>query len=276
VITKCSKPTRYNLSRHRKANTDLYLTHYAITCSLNIEYNWVKGHSNKSQWKLISDLKDQKLGRDDIYNIWCDFLASEEWRNGTHSVEDPDVSPNKQWAVYSKYPYFHKITDDLTCGIYSTISYESLLEFICKKHGLTSSKMRRVNIHALQRHLASLKPHKRATLVKLIHGWQTTYGHLAWTNTPLPPLPHPIIISLRANRVPQFKPGRNHFILVYLNWKNVTQFPTSSQLWNTNYRLYLPYPTAQNTELPRQSHLQQNPHCFRRFDTKTYLGGICS
>ncbi len=91
----------------------------------------------------ISDLSAWKLGRDEIYNVGCNHLASEEWKLGFHPVEDPNITPAEWWALYSRYPYYHKITEELSNGIYSTLGYHQLLKYISKKHGITSSNCQR-------------------------------------------------------------------------------------------------------------------------------------
>jgi len=39
---------------------------------LLIKLEWVKGHADKAPWAMLTDLKSQKLSRDEIYNVWCD------------------------------------------------------------------------------------------------------------------------------------------------------------------------------------------------------------
>jgi predicted nucleic acid-binding Zn ribbon protein len=179
VIQRCSNPMNYNLRKHREANTDLYLTQQITAAFLLIQYNWVKGQTDKSPWRSISDLSEQKLGRGEIYNVWCHHLASEAGKFGSHPVNDPGVSPAERWALYSKYPYYHKITEELSDGIHSTLGYNKLLDNITKKHGIRNSHLYRVNFFALKRYIDGLKVYKRPSTVKLINGWNPTYGHLS-------------------------------------------------------------------------------------------------
>jgi len=81
--------------------------------STPIKLSWVKSHADKSPWKNISNLSAQKLSRDEIFNVWCNYLALEEWKHGITPNEDPKVNPFEQWALYSHYPSNHKITGEL-------------------------------------------------------------------------------------------------------------------------------------------------------------------
>jgi hypothetical protein len=42
----------------------------------------------------------------------------------------PGVLDAEKWALFSHYPYYHKITGHLTHGIYSTMGFPSLAEYI--------------------------------------------------------------------------------------------------------------------------------------------------
>ncbi len=73
-----------------------------------------------------------------MYNVLCDFLATNarDLENGV--FEDPDVTPLERWALYSFYPTYHKLMGDLTNGIYYTLGYQDLLEYILSKYSIPS------------------------------------------------------------------------------------------------------------------------------------------
>jgi hypothetical protein len=51
---------------------------------------------------------------------------------------------------------------------------EAIIEYSSKKHNLTEDKLYHVDINGLQHYLKSLRPHNRASIVKLIHRWIPT------------------------------------------------------------------------------------------------------
>jgi hypothetical protein len=68
--------------------------------------------------KSLKDLTDQRLSRDDVYNVWCDHLANNAWGKYT-PVDDPAVTPAERWAINSFHPTYHKITGDFINANYS-------------------------------------------------------------------------------------------------------------------------------------------------------------
>jgi len=167
----------------------LHSTRYSI-----VHKTWTsmgKGSTEKQPWETVADLESQRLSRDEIYNIWCDRAASTAWLKGNPSLPDPDLSMEEKWAVYSMYPSFYKINDNLDDSVYSSMGCSQLLEYIQWKHGLQEAKMERVNILVLQGCLTKLKFHKRASIVKLIHDWIPTYATLCHQDRePCPLCPH--------------------------------------------------------------------------------------
>jgi hypothetical protein len=93
MIKKCSSNPSHRLCIHREANNDLFLVQRFYSNRIKAQFNWVKGHTDKEPWETLQQLKTQKLSTEEMFNVWCDRMASNEWKNGTHSVFDPDVSP---------------------------------------------------------------------------------------------------------------------------------------------------------------------------------------
>jgi hypothetical protein len=81
-------------------------------------------------------------------------VANETWLKGNPSL--PEVTILEKWVVYSKFPSFHKITGNLTEGVFSTIGYPTLLKYIQHKHGMREGKLDRVNLLALQAYFTRL------------------------------------------------------------------------------------------------------------------------
>jgi hypothetical protein len=111
--------------------------------------------------------------------VWCDRIAQKTWELGQASILDPSVLPSERWAVYSRHPTYHKLTGKFDNGIYSTLGYTDLQEYLHRKHRLSPAILDKVNVHALQGFLSSLKLHKRASIVKMIHNWIPTYSMLS-------------------------------------------------------------------------------------------------
>ena len=157
---------------------DLYLTQRQIQHNVQINMEWVKGHSEKKDWKMIQDLEDQQLTRDRIYNVWCDRRAETQWKTGSPSFHDPEVTSAERWAIYATSPHYHKLIGKLDEGFYSAIRYSDMASFIQRKHNLSEAKLLRIHLLALHGHFAKLKPFQRPSVSKMIHGWIPTYGTL--------------------------------------------------------------------------------------------------
>jgi hypothetical protein len=92
-VIKITSHGRFSsLRSQRDANMDLYPTQWQIQHSVQISMEWVKGHSEKKDWKSIQDLEDQQLTIDQIYNVWCDHMAETQWKTGSSSFHDPEVT----------------------------------------------------------------------------------------------------------------------------------------------------------------------------------------
>jgi hypothetical protein len=192
AITKCSSAKFHHIKNHRDINADLFLTQQDTQKSIPIRLSWKKSHSDKKPWKSLQDLTDQCLSRDEIYNIWCDYMVGNAWDKYT-PVDDPDVTPAERWALYSVYPTYHKITGNLNTEIYSSLGFVELSNFIVTKHKIPKGALESCDCPSLQRYLGSLKPQSRSALEKLIHGWQTAYSSLcrqARENNPICPRCH--------------------------------------------------------------------------------------
>jgi hypothetical protein len=113
-----------------------------------------------------------------IFNIWCHHLAAEEWKSGMIPIEDRDVTPDERWSLYSNYPHLHKVTGKLTDDIYATLGYQTLANNISTKHHITVAKLQRINTLAMLRFIDCQKVTQRSSIIKMIHGWEPTYGCL--------------------------------------------------------------------------------------------------
>jgi hypothetical protein len=174
---------------HRDPNSNLFLIQSNIRKLYNTRYNWVRGHADKEAWVDITDLESRQLSRDEIYNVWCDKVASETRDLGTHNRSDPDVSPYERWALFSSYPTYHKMVGNLTSSIPEALSFASTLVYISKKHSISKAIHNNTNFLALKQYLSSLSVFTRANTVKLIHGWVPTYASLRQGREPSPICP---------------------------------------------------------------------------------------
>jgi len=123
VIAKSGRPINANLRFHRQPKSDLLLTQKATVDKCRISYEWVKGHTEKGPWKSIQDLEEQKLSHEEIFNVWCDGAAENEWAFGSASCFDPAVSPAEKWAIFTQVPYHYKLIGDLSSGIPEALGY---------------------------------------------------------------------------------------------------------------------------------------------------------
>jgi hypothetical protein len=143
--------------------------------SVDMMIDWVKGHMDKKLWGKVSQLQDQGLSHDKIFNVWCDRMANKEWHKNSNALHDPMTTPAEKWAVLTRHPSYQKITGSLE-GIYSAIGYEDLSCYIEQKHNLTPARLDKVNLKALQKYLSALPIFQRASTSKIIHDWIPTYG----------------------------------------------------------------------------------------------------
>jgi hypothetical protein len=68
------------------------------------------------------------------------------------------------------------------------LGYENTLQYILKKHNISSYHIGEINQHALKKYLLSQKKFTRASTVKLIHGWILTYALLCCQGRMLSPM----------------------------------------------------------------------------------------
>ncbi len=109
AIQASSKATSDNLRFYRRPNTDLILTQKSITKGIPIMNEWVKGHSDSAPWKNIQDLILQQLSRDEIFNVWCNRMAENEWMTGSAPCINQKTTLAEQWAVFSKILQEHQL-----------------------------------------------------------------------------------------------------------------------------------------------------------------------
>jgi len=146
-----------------------------------ITFEWVKGHSDKQPWNSIEDLIQQNLSKEEIYNIWCHKFAQSTWELGVTSFPDTSVAPQEKWAIFSSHPTRHKMIGDFDKELHSLLSFESTSKYICTRHDITDAKIEKSISHALQYFLHTLPIARRATTVKIIHGWHPTFSKLCRT-----------------------------------------------------------------------------------------------
>jgi hypothetical protein len=174
VQKSCHNPKTHRIGHHRKANMDLHMEHAVQVTDLNIKHEWVKGHQDKdAPWETIEELYDLNLSVAATLNIYCDRKASAAHQS---SLSDPvgDVLPAEKWALFSSYPNTRKITGHLNEGILQTLYTDEIITYIAKKHNMTEDKLHQVDTNGLKGYLRSLRPHNRASIIKLIHRWIPT------------------------------------------------------------------------------------------------------
>jgi hypothetical protein len=170
----CSTTKIQRIGHHRKANMDLQLEHNKRSRDLNISHKWVKGQQDGDKpWETIEELIDMNLTPDATLNIYCDQKAVEEQHK---SITEPnsEVLPAEKWALFSRVPFNRKITGKLTEGVLQTLHRDNLVTYISKKHKLTEEKLHQIDSSGLGTYLKSLRPHNRASTIKLIHRWIPT------------------------------------------------------------------------------------------------------
>lgn len=178
MINKCNTFTINSLCKHRETNVDLFLTQCTRAKSLPISYEWVQGHADEHPWPSVQDLVSQHLKREEVYNIWCDQMAHQEWSSRPASYHDPEVSPEERRAIFMDHPSHHKITGNLSTCLIEALGFQATMEYISKRRNLSLSDIDHINFHALQKALNTQKVHVRANTSKIVHNWTPTYAHL--------------------------------------------------------------------------------------------------
>ncbi len=89
----------------------------------------------------------------------------------------PDISvlPAKHWALYTANHNFWKVTGKLEKAVHNTLQLGNMAQYIQR---LDDTCLDKIDILSFSQVLRSLSIHKRATMVKLIHGWIPTYTFL--------------------------------------------------------------------------------------------------
>jgi hypothetical protein len=143
-----------------------------------MKLKWVQGYMDKLPWTSTTDLLLQKLGTEEIFNIWCDRITQQTWTTSVTGLPNPKVSHIERWLVYANFPSFHKIIGNFNSEIFATLSYEDKIDYIRHKHGITQALLERISLHALRQHIEALPVHIRASTIKFIYGWMPTYAIL--------------------------------------------------------------------------------------------------
>jgi len=141
MVNRCANIHFKSLRSHRMPNADLFLTQKSILSTIPTALRWVKGHCEKEEWTTIEDLIQQELTRDEIFNVWCNQQARIESSSNSFPIENQEVKPSENWAVYSNHPSSHKIIGDLGKEISLCLGFEALLSFLSSKHNLSEAKL---------------------------------------------------------------------------------------------------------------------------------------
>jgi hypothetical protein len=174
VQKSCHNPKINRIGHYRKANIDLQMELVKQTSELNIKHEWVRGHQDKDlNWNNIDELRDLDLTPAATLNIYCDRIASEAQKSMS-SHPTGEILPAEKWALFSTYPNNRKITGNLNEGILQTLHTEEIISYISKKHNITEDKLYHIDTNGLNIYLKKLRPHTRASTVKLIHQWIPT------------------------------------------------------------------------------------------------------
>jgi hypothetical protein len=88
-----------------------------------------------------------------------------------HFTPNDDFYPHEWWALFITHPHKLKVTERLDHAVSNAIHRDQLLQYIKKKDSLTDVRLDRVATKHLHAYLLSLLLHRRATMIKLIHGW---------------------------------------------------------------------------------------------------------
>jgi hypothetical protein len=118
-----------------------------------MKLKWVQGYMDKLPWTSTTDLLLQKLGTEEIFNIWCDRITQQTWTTSVTGLPNPKVSHIERWLVYANFPSFHKIIGNFNSEIFATLSYEDKIDYIRHKHGITQALLERISLHALRQHI---------------------------------------------------------------------------------------------------------------------------
>jgi hypothetical protein len=158
-----------HLKAHHDTNCDIFLEYHNVASNVNCQVTWVKSHQDDgTPWNTIDKLLELKLSSCATMNM-CDKQANDA-RIILHSDMAAETYPMEWWALHANAPYHHKITGKLNTKILLQLYHDELLHYIENKHGLTSSKLQKINQEALDTCLNRLKPTQQASSIK-------------WTNT---------------------------------------------------------------------------------------------
>jgi hypothetical protein len=124
VIQKSNSAITHSLRKQRDPNFDLLLTHHHFKQKTNMTIEWIRSHADKSPWESADDLILQRLSHNEIFNVWAHKMAEHAWQHKSLAIPDPPTNPIERWAIYSRYPYSHKVTNHFQLEIYATLSYE--------------------------------------------------------------------------------------------------------------------------------------------------------
>jgi len=158
------------LLHHRQVNIDLYLEYWQACNNLHITSTWIKGRQDKGRtWETIEDLKKLDLSNEAKLNCLCNRWAGDNNVNTTDDIIQ--ILPNERWALISRHPYTRKVVGKLSHAISDNMHREPLLQYIHRKHRLCEAKRDQIGSSDLRLYLLSLPYHRRASTIKLMHGW---------------------------------------------------------------------------------------------------------
>ncbi len=97
-------------------------------------------------------------------------MASEAQKDG-FSCPDAPVLPNECWALYISQPVPRKVMGRMEQAISSCIHRDKYATYIFKKHNIKEAQLDKIETEDPRLFLKQLTPHKRVSIIKLIHGW---------------------------------------------------------------------------------------------------------
>ena len=157
---------------HVESETDLFLVYRDWMRKNHVQPTplWVKGHQDRTT--PLSDISTEGL-----LNIEVDKLATTAHmaRGMPRSAPSADTFATD---VYSVFIDGEKITANLKSRVLDRCGEDPLRKYLLHKHQLSDGKIDGINWTALRGYLNSMSAPRRATQVKLQHGWIPTNSPL--------------------------------------------------------------------------------------------------
>ncbi len=149
MIKKCSSNPSHRLRIHREANNDLFLVQRFYSNRIKAQFKWDKGLTYKELWKTLEQLKSEILSTEEMVNMCCDRMASNQWKIRLTLCLTLMYHPrNSGYLFRSSYSsqiiwqYVHWCPQCIVLGIHCYLHSQ--------KTRLSSSKLQHVNTATLQ------------------------------------------------------------------------------------------------------------------------------